>query len=303
MIDVAVFVEAVGARSLAGSARRLGIAPMAASRRLAALETELGTRLVHRTTRALSLTPEGEAFLPHAQAMLEGEMAARNAVRPSDAGASGMLRITASIPFGLKVVAPFVAEFLATNPEVQVDLLMADGIIDIVGNGIDLAIRIAHLRDSSLIARKLAANPRGLYASPGYLESRGDPEVIDDLENHECLTITGSQTWSFMATDGKPIRRRVRSRFSASSPEALREVSLRGAGIALLSEWSARADISAGRLVEIKLKDAAVEPLDIWAVHPTARLVPAKTRLFIAAFEMHLRRGRPPSTCQPDRRL
>lgn len=290
LADVAVFVEAVRARTLAGAARRLGIAPMAASRALAALEGELATRLLHRTTRALSLTPEGEAFLPHAQAMLDDEAEARAAIRPSGAGAAGLLRITASVPFGLRVVSPFIPRFLADNPEVQVDLLLTDGIVDLVGQGIDLALRIAHLRDSGLIARRLAANPRGLYAAPAYLAAHPAPARLADLAGHACLTVTGSPGWSFVTPAGKPLRRRVPGRFSASSPEALREACLHGGGIALLSAWSVRDDLAAGRLVEIMLADAAVEPLDVWAVHPGARLVPARTRRFIAAFEAHLAR-------------
>lgn len=290
LLDVAVFVEAVRAHSLAGASRRLGIAPMAASRRLAALETELETRLVHRTTRALSLTPEGEAFLPHAHAMLEDEMEARASVRPSEAGASGLLRVTASVPFGLKVVAPFVPTFLEANPEVQVDLLLADGIIDIVDQGIDLAIRIAQLRDSNLIARKLAPNPRGLYMSPNYLERRGAPTTIAELVDHECLTTTGNQFWTFLTPEGKQQRRRVKGRFSSSSPVALREACLAGAGIAMLSSWITKDDIVAGHLIELTLDDGMAEPLGIWAVHPTSRLVPAKTRLFIRALEAHLAR-------------
>lgn len=291
LVDVAVFVEAVRAHSLAGASRRLSMPAMAASRRLAALEAELGTRLVHRTTRALSLTPEGEAFLPHAVAMLEDETEARAAVRPSHAGASGLLRVTASVPFGLKVVAPLVTRFLDANPDVQVDLLLADGIVDIVGQGIDVAIRIAHLRDSNLIARKLAASPRALYASPDYVSRRGAPRTITEMVDHDCLTTTGSQAWTFVTSDGKPQRSRIKGRFSSSSLEALREVCLGGSGIAMLSRWSARDDLAAGRLIELTLDDGAAEPLDIWAVHPSARLVPKKTRLFISALESHLARS------------
>lgn len=286
--DIRVLVEATQARSLAGAARRLGIAPMAASRRLAALEQELGVRLVHRTTRTLALTPEGEAFLPHAQAMLENEGEARAAIRPSDAGASGLLRLTASVPFGRKVVAPLIPAFLRANPDVRVDLLLSDGIVDIAGQGIDLAIRIAHLRDSSLIARKLGANPRMLYAAPAYLRERGAPRRRADLADHDCLSITGTQAWDFVLPPGKPVRQRIAGRFTASSPEALREACLGGAGIAMLSGWIAADDVAAGLLVEIALEDGAPDPLDIWAVYPSSRLLPAKTRLFIAALERGL---------------
>jgi DNA-binding transcriptional LysR family regulator len=286
--DVSVFVEAVKANSLAGAARRLGIAPMLASRRLAALEDELGVRLLQRTTRALSLTPEGEAFLPHAQVMLEALGDGLGAIRPSDAGASGMLRVTASVPFGRQVVAPYVADFLRANPEAQVDLLLTDAMVDIVGQGIDLAIRIARLRDSGLIARRLAPNPLELYASPDYLRERAAPRRIADLATHECLAITGVRHWSFSGTGGRTTRQRIGGRFTASSPEALREACVGGAGIGQLSGWMTVDDIGAGRLVAITLEDGVPEPLDIWAVHPSARLMPAKTRLFIEGLAAHL---------------
>ena len=166
LTNVTVLLEAVQAGSLAAAARRLRITPMLASRRLAELEAEVGARLMHRTTRALALTVEGEAFLPHAQALLEEEALARAAVRPVSAGLTGILRVTASVPFGRKVVAPQVAVFLRDHPGLQIDLLLSDGIVDIVAQGIDLAIRIAPLRENALIARRLADNPRASMRRP-----------------------------------------------------------------------------------------------------------------------------------------
>jgi DNA-binding transcriptional LysR family regulator len=282
LTDITIFVEAVRAGSLAGAARRIGVAPMIASRRLAALETELGARLVHRTTRALSLTAEGEAFLPHAQAMLEEEAVARAAVRPAQAGASGLLRVTASAPFGRKVVAPLIPAFMRDNPEVRVDLLLTDTVVDIVAQGIDLAIRIAALRDNSLIARRLADNPRRLYASPDYLARHGAPEVLADLAAHECLTTAGETHWTFEA-GGRAASQKVAGRFTASAVEALHQACLGGLGLCRLSMWDARDEVADGRLVEVPLRDAELQARSIWAVYPTARLAPPKVRLFVAA--------------------
>ena len=286
--DVSIFVETAHAGTLTGSARRLGITPMAASRGLAALEQELAVRLVQRTTRVLALTPEGEAFLPHAQAILDDEAGARAAVAPSDSGASGVLRITTSLPFGRKMVAPFMPRFMNANPLVRVDLLLTDGIVDIVAQGIDLAIRIARLRDSTLIARKLAENPRGLYAAPAYLAARGVPRRMADLAHHECLLATGVAEWSFESSAGKSVSQRVAGRFSATSVDALHEACLGGLGIALLSDWNVVDDIASGALLPVPLADAAPEARGVWAIHPSARFVPPKVRLFVAAFEAHL---------------
>lgn len=286
--DLAVFVEAVRAGSLAAASRRLGINSMAASRRLAALETELGIRLVHRTTRSLSPTVEGEAFLPHAQAMLEQQASGLAALRPTGAGVSGQLRATASAAFGRKVVAPMIAPFMRDNPELQVDLLLTDDQVDIVAQGIDVAIRIAKLRDNHLVARRLADNPRRLCASPGYLKASGTPAVLAALSDHACLLATGTSHWTF-SRNGKAVRQKVDGRFTANSIEALHQACRGGLGIAYLSSWNVEDDLRSGLLHEIRLEDAEPEPLAIWAVYPTARLVPAKVRAFVDALERMLR--------------
>lgn len=285
--SIIVFSEAARTGSLASTARKLGLGPMAASRRLAALEAELGVRLVHRTTRALSLTVEGEAFLPHAEAMVEAAANARAAVRPSLIGAAGLLRITASEPFGRKVVTAMLPRFLADNPEVRVDLQLTDNVVDIVAAGVDLAIRIAPLRDNTLIARRLADSSRRLYASPAYLAAAGMPSRLADLRNHECLTLSGAGSWAFLV--GDRLRRvKVSGRCSSNSIEALHGGCLGGMGLALLSDWNVVDDVATGRLVPVPLVDAVPETLGIWAVYPTTHLVPPKVKLFVEALKRHL---------------
>ncbi|HVI50879.1 MAG TPA: LysR family transcriptional regulator [Candidatus Sulfotelmatobacter sp.] len=288
--DVAVFVEAVRAGSLAAAARRLNIPPMAASRRLVALEGELGVRLMHRTTRALSLTPEGEDFFPHAQMMMDAEANGRASLRPTGSGVSGLLRVTASVPFGCKMVTPMLPAFMRANPDLRVDLTLTDSVIDIVALGIDLALRIAPLRDSGLIGRKLVENPRGLYAAPVYLAERGLPRTLTDLGGHECLTGSGTTHWSF-ACEGRPVRQRVSGRFTANSVDALLRLCLEGCGIVNLSAWNVAEDVAAGRLVEIFLAGAQVKPWNVWAVYPTSQLVPPKVTLFVGALQSHLEVG------------
>lgn len=282
-----VLVEAAHAGSIAAAARRLGMSPLTATRRLAALEADVGARLMNRNTRSLALTPEGEALLPYAQAILENEAAARASTRPSSAGATGLLRLTASAAFGRKVVAPVVADFLKANPSVCVDLQLTDALVDIVAQGIDLAIRIAPLKDSNLIARRLATNPRALYATPAYLAEYGAPRRIADLGRHQCLAFSGTSHWAF-AGNGRDGRVRVRARFSANSIEGLREMCLADLGIAVLSDWDVREETADGRLVRLTVEDGEPEPLAVWAVHPSSRFVPAKVRLFMTALEKTL---------------
>jgi DNA-binding transcriptional LysR family regulator len=286
---LAIFVEAVQAGSIAGAARRLGIGSMAASRGLAALEQEVGARLVHRTTRSLSPTTAGEAFLPHARAMLEAQANGFAAVRPNEAGLTGMLRITASAAFGRKVVAPMIPGFMRAHPALQVELLMTDEQVDIVARGIDVAVRIAKLRDNHLVARKLAGNPRRLVAAPAYLVVHGTPQRTAQLAAHQCLLPTNMTHWD-MVHAGRRTRQRVGGAFSANSIEAIHQACLGGLGIANLSSWDVEPAIRSGALVEIELEDGVPEPLAIWAVYPTAQLVPAKVRAFIDALEGALRK-------------
>ena len=287
--DVAVLVEAAKSGSLAEAARRLGIPAMAASRRLAALEAEMGSRLMHRTTVASSLTAEGQEFLPFAEAMLANEEDARAALRPPSTGATGLLRVTTSAAFGRKIVIPMIPHFMAANPDVRVDLLMSDTIIDIVGAGFDVAIRIAPLRDSGLIARRLAANPRALYATPAYLERRGAPKLLDDLEHHQCLTFSNATHWPIVHSEGSR-RVRIRGRFSANSMEGLHAACLADLGIAMLSLWDTRLEVATKALVRIDLSDGEPEPLAIWAVYPTTLLIPPKVRCFVEMLEALLRK-------------
>lgn len=286
--DLEVLVEAVRQGSLSAAGRRLGLTPVAASRRLATLEAELGVRLVHRTTRSLSLTPEGEAFMPHAMAILDEAAEARAAVTSGDAEAGGLLRITASVPFGRKVVTPMLSRFLDSHPKMRAELRLSDAILDVAATGIDVALRIGELRENTLVARRVGDNPRGLYAAPDYLEKHGRPTSLAHLTQHECLTTIGSTHWTFIRRD-RLVRQTVAGRFVTDSFEALYQASLEGMGIAMLSGWNVRDDLASGRLLQIEFDDADLPDQGIWAVLPTSRLVPKKVRLFLEAFTMHLR--------------
>ncbi len=288
--SLAVLVETAAAGSLAGAARRLRLTPMAATRLLAGLEKELGARLVQRTTRALSLTEEGLAFLPHAQALLEEQAAALASLKGREGRAAGLLRVTASLAFGRQVVAPLMVDFMRAHPAVAVDLRLSDSLVDIVAEGFDLAIRIAQLEDSTLVARRLADNPRRLVAAPAYLAQAGRPARLAELERHECLTVSGAPHWSFRTGAGTR-RLTAAGRFSANSIDALHEACRGGLGIANLSAWDVREDVARGALVALALADAEPEPLAIWAVYPTRRLVPARVRLFIEALAARLAPG------------
>lgn len=279
-VGLSVFVQASAAGSIAAAARRLRLSALTATRRLSALESALGVRLLNRTTRALSLTPEGEAFLPHAAAVLEAQAAAAESVRSDPRQVTGLLRVTTSAAFGRHLLTPILAEFMRKHPGVRVDLILTDTAVDLVAEGLDLAIRIASPGDSSLVGRRLADNRRDLYAAPAYLAEKPAPKLLADLARHDCLTLTGVERWSFTGPE-RPITVPIAGRFTANSIEGLHAACLSGLGVGLFSSWVVHDDVASGRLVRIQLGDAAVDPLAIWALHPPHRIPSRKVSAFV----------------------
>lgn len=291
MIDpawVAVLLETVAAGSLSQAARRLGLTPMVASRRLAALEQELGVRLIHRTTRSLSLTTAGQAFLPHAQVILQAEADARAAVAAEKSGLTGRLRITVSAPFARRLITPLLPTFLQAHPGLSLELRTTEQLVDLAAEGIDLAIRLAPLRDSGLVARRLGVAQRRLFAAPSYLAARGRPDCLADLADHDALPLSDTP-WRFhIAGQEGESGRHPPSRITTGSMETLHALCLGGLGIACFSDWYVAPDLASGRLVPLPLRDATIAPLPLWAITPTARLVPPKVRLFLEALRRQL---------------
>ena len=282
--DVEVFRAIAQSGSLSAAARRLGLTPMTVSRRLASLEGELGVRLFHRTTRSVSLTAEGETFLPFATTLLEASEGARISLKSYAGTASGVLKVTAPTVFGQSVIMPLIPALLAEHPALRLDLTLSDSIVDIVALGIDVAIRIATLRDSGLIARALAPNRRVLCASPNYLERHGVPTTMDALLNHRRIALHGMPYWPFMR-GGEPVAMRAEGVFSANSVEAVRTASRQGLGVAMLTYWDVRDDLDTGALHLVELEDVTPEELFITAILPTRQHVPHRVRVFLQHLE------------------
>ncbi|MCF5544173.1 LysR family transcriptional regulator [Pseudomonas salomonii] len=285
--EIEVFANVAISSSLSEAARRLGLSAMTVSRRLAALEKNLGVRLVHRTTRSVALTPEGEMYLPYAKTMLEANEAARATLKSSTGSASGTLRVTAPSVFGQTVIMPLLPALLADNPTLKVDLTLSDSIIDIAGLGIDVAIRIATLRDSTLVATSLAPNPRVVCASPTYLAQWGTPAVLDDLNHHQCIALHGMPYWPF-TQNGDAVTHRAHGSFSANSVEAVRTASKQNLGLAMLTYWDIRNELAEGSLALVTLADAVPERLSITAVLATRQHVPRRVRVFVEHLEQAL---------------
>lgn len=285
--DLRVFHAVACAGSLSAAARQLDIQPMQVSRRVAALEEELGVRLFHRTTRSVSLTSEGELFLPHAVTMIDAEDNARNELRPASARANGVLRITAPSVFGQSVVVPMLTRLLEAHPDLSIDLDLSDKVVDIAGQGLDLALRLAPLSDSGLIAKPVTANPRVICASPDYLRRNGRPVRLADLDSHHCIHLQAVQRWPFII-DGRLIRKRVNGRVTISSVDAVRTAAIQGLGLAMLTSWDIIRQVREGSLEVIDLQDAGMEDLSVWAVTPTRRYTPMRVKLFLTALKDEL---------------
>lgn len=282
--DLRIFQAVVSTGSLSAAARQLDVLPMQVSRRVAALEEELGVRLFHRTTRSVSLTSEGDLFLPYANTMTDAEDSARSELMPSAAKAQGVLRMTAPSVFGKSIVVPLLSRLLETHPDLRVELDFSDKVVDIVGQGLDLALRLAPLSDSELVAKRIAHNPRVICASPDYLDRYGTPKTLDDLDAHHCILLQAVLRWPFII-NGEMKRKRVFGRVSTSSVDAVRTAATEGLGLAMLTSWDVIQQVRNGTLVLIELNDAKMEDLSVWAVTPSRRFTPTRVNVFLNALE------------------
>ena len=269
--------------SLTATALAEGVAPAVIGRRIDALEERLGVKLLVRTTRRITLTHEGSAFLEDCQRLLADLANAEASVSEGGVKASGHLRITAPAGFGRRHVAPLVPAFIAQHPDVSLSLNLSDRVVDIVNEGFACAVRVGDLPDSSLVSTRLADNRRLCVASPAYLQRAGTPASPSELMRHQCLTLSSdaSQTrgWAFRV-DGEPIHLRPGGRLDCSDGQVLHDWCLDGLGLAWRSTWEVQDDVTAGRL-QVVLEDFAAPPNGIYAVFPHAKHLPLRVRLWI----------------------
>ncbi|HEY2335760.1 MAG TPA: LysR family transcriptional regulator [Burkholderiales bacterium] len=283
MQEMVVFSRVVAAGSLSAAARELSVSTAVVSRRLAALESRLGVRLINRTTRSLHLTDEGASYLEACNRVLGEIEEADAAVAAGRGEPQGTLRVALPASFGNQHVAPLIPDFAARYPKVQLVLSLSDRYVNVIEERFDLAVRIAELEDSSLAARKLAPNRRVVCASPEYLRRYGAPRTPADLTQHNCLNTNPelAMTWDYRAPDGSAGSVRVSGRYSCDNWEVLRDWALAGLGIALKSTWDVRRHLEDGSLVPLLPGYTFASDVAIWAVYPHRRYLSAKTRVFI----------------------
>jgi DNA-binding transcriptional LysR family regulator len=287
--DLDTLMTIIRLGSFAAAARELHVDPSSVSRTVAALESELGTRLFQRSTRQLAMTEAGAVFVERIGPLLEELELVRHAAADTAAQTRGTLRVTASNAFGMQRLVPLLPAFCAAHPELHVDLVLTDAILDLVAERVDIAIRIGALRDSALIAVPLLKMRYRVVASPAWVEALAEPlRAPRDLERCDCVTFSMPgfrDRWFFRSSEGGPKTPvAVKPRLTSTNGLALRQCALSGLGASLLPDWLIGDDLADGRLVDLypKHEVAVVDaPTGAWLVYPSRSYVPAKVRAFI----------------------
>jgi len=288
------FVSVATKGSLTAAARAEGVAPAIMGRRLDALEEHLGVKLLVRTTRRITLTHEGSAFLEDCQRLLTDVANAEASVSAGGIKASGHLRITAPAGFGRRHVAPLLPRFQALHPDVTISLNLSDRVVDLATEGFDCAVRVGDLPDSSLVSVRMADNRRLCVATPDYLRRKGTPRQPTELLQHDCLTLSSdaSQTrgWAFLQRSEtgheEVVHLRPSGPLDCSDGQVLHDWCLAGHGIAWRSTWEVAAEIKAGRLQTV-LDEFAAPPNGIYVVFPQRKHLPLRVRLWIEHLKAH----------------
>ena len=277
------FVHVVEAGGISSAADRMGVAKSAISRRLKELEAHLGVQLFHRTTRQMNLTNTGQAFYAQCVRILADIVEAELATSQFHGALKGNLKVAMPLSFGLMHLGPAIQEFLQLHPEVEFDLDFNDRQVDILAEGFDLAIRIASLPDSSLIARRLAPIQSVICASPGYLERMGEPQTPQALIDHRCLVynlISDYENWNFFAADGQIFKTRITPYLKASNGQFLRDAAAAGLGIVMLPVFIVHREIEGGALIPL-LTGYRRPQLEMYAIYSQTRHLSQRVRALV----------------------
>lgn len=279
--ELSLFVRVAETGSFSRAGREIGMAQPTVSRMIGALEARLGVKLLVRTTRKVALTEAGAALLQRVRNVLTELEEAEGAARGVDSF-TGILRVATPVTFGAREIMPRLAPFLEAHPALRIELLMSDRKVDLLDEGVDLAIRLGAQTDSSFVTRRLASAPRYLVASPGYLEKRGAPATPVELQLHEIILnqSPGSGVWTLRDADGGETSIKLNARVVATSVEGVLAAATAGLGIAATSLFACRSELGRGELVRV-LGAHNLSPIDVHAVFPAGRSPPAKARAFI----------------------
>jgi DNA-binding transcriptional LysR family regulator len=281
--EIVVFAKVVETRSFTAAAQQLGLPKSTVSRKVAQLEERLGVRLLQRTTRKLNLTEVGQAYYERCARIVQDISSAEQVVTDMQTTPRGLLRITAPVDLGSTYLGAMVAEFLLAFPEIQVELDLADRVVDLIEEGVDLGIRFGPLSESTLIARKLGVMQMHLHASPAYLARRGAPATPAQLADHDLLLFAPSGRvipWLLHGPDGAEAEPPLRGRLVSNGVLGLRDAARAGAGISLLPDFVTAPDVAAGALAHI-LPAWTMTRSELFAVYPSTRNLSPKMRVFL----------------------
>jgi DNA-binding transcriptional LysR family regulator len=295
LTDIAVFVQVVKASSFTAAANDLRLSRSVVSKYISRLEQRLGVRLLNRTTRRLSLTEAGVRFYEQSRSALDLIENAEGEIHALQAAPSGLLRISAPSSFGVLHLAPLIPRLQQAHPGLSIDLSLDDKLVDVVDTGIDVAIRIADLPDSALIAKRIARCRYVVCAAPAYLEKHGTPKTPKDLPGHNCLLFQfwGSPVqWKFLGAEDQFVDVTVRGDVTSNNSLALREMLLGGGGITMAPTFLVGEDIANGRLKAL-LSSYRFKPLSIYAVYPHRQFLAAKVRAFLEFLSVHIQPDTP----------
>lgn len=291
LTSMELFVKAVDSGSFSATARAMNLTPSAVSKQISRLEDRLGARLFNRTTRQLAPTEEGRAYYERCQQILADIQEAESAVSKLNTEPRGVLRVNMPVVFGRRHIIPLVGPFLQQYPQVSLELSMSDQYVDPIAEGCDMLIRVGELKDSSLIARKLAEARRVVVAKPEYWEMHGRPMRPEDLRRHNCLVysyLTSGNTWRMTDADGREHTVVTSGNLTSNNGEALLEAALSGVGVVNLPTWMVGPDLAEGRLEEVLGEYAQPEPA-VHAIYPPGRHLSAKVRAFVDFLANHFR--------------
>ena len=281
--EMAAFVRVVDAKGFSAAAPALGLTPSAVSKLVSRLETRLGVRLLQRTTRALHLTEEGEAFFEQARRIVDEIETLESRIADRRGKPQGLLKVTTSLAFATHQLTPVLAEFLARHPAIQFALLPTDRVVDMVEEGVDIAIRIGRLADTSFMARRIGEDKRVICASPEYLARHGAPRRPEDLLRHQCILARERaylNRWAFRI-EGEIREIEVTGRLAVDEGDAQMQLALQGIGIVRLTRLTVAQAVRAGRLVSLLPDFSAEQALPINAVYPHRRHLAPKVPAFV----------------------
>ncbi|CAM2857802.1 LysR family transcriptional regulator [Vibrio rarus] len=283
--NLMLFVRIAESGRIGKAGESLGLSTTNASQRIQQLESSLNVKLLHRSTRVVSLTHEGEVFLEHARRILNDIEQAKNAFRHDNEQVQGKIKLTVSASYGRIYIVPFLPEFLQRHPNLQVEIDFTDRNVDIVEKGYDLAFRMGSLPSNSLLARRIADNPSVIVASPQYLNTHGIPKTPEDLIDHACIPFADQDHWQFRHTSGNRYSIPVKGALTLNWGDAISDMVEANMGIGLASLWHVAPSIKMGKAVPI-LQEYEVYPrTNIWAVRPGGRVTPGRVKVFLDYIE------------------